>query len=130
MMHSNENNTRIKAEWEKKYEKAPETKYHSACISRLRGLHCKLQFDPMDGYKWRGNPKPCDFPYADHTSMWKDRETGELVYVTQPYGQMPSNGEIEEMEAFCAEYGLEMEIAPHLSWHAPGATTFIMVRRS
>jgi hypothetical protein len=117
------------AEWEKRYEEHPGYKYDHACISELRGFRCKLQYGPFNQYNWRGNPKPCRLPYSDHTSLWKDRETGELVYVTQPYLAGEEWGEIAEMEEFCKEYGLKMKIDPSLSWHNPPSSTLIMVTR-
>ena len=100
------------AEWEIHYKQHPGFKYDGACLSELRGLRCKRQFDRFGNYEWRGNPKPCKLPYSDHTSLWKDRKTGELVYVTQPYGLTDKMR--EEMDAFCKEYGLRMKIDPSL----------------
>lgn len=112
-------------EWGKRYKEHPGFKYDHACISEMRGFRCKLNYGPFSQYNWRGNPKPCRFPYSDHTSMWKDRKTGELVYITQPN----STFDEEEMAAFCKEYGLTFRIDPSISWHYPPSTTAIIVTR-
>jgi hypothetical protein len=57
--------------------------------------------------------------------MWKDRKTGELVYITQPN----STFDEEEMAEFCKEYGLTFRIDPSISWHYPLSTTAIIVTR-
>jgi len=120
--------------WQERYKEHPGFKYDHACLSELRGLRCRIHLGPFRRYNWRGEAKPCRLPYSDHTSLWKDRETGELVYVTQPYGTSNDSlkftvEDLAEMAAFCNDYGLKMRIDSTLSWHYPPATTCIMVTR-
>ena len=148
------------AEWEKHYKEMPRSKNNGhACISHLRGYTCSWHYNREEGWKqyhYKGanpqhgrynpdirhalpaiiiDPRPCNFPLADHSTLWKDRETGELVYVTQPYGSTNEpekdflDKDLENMTAFCKEYGLKMKIDPSLGWHYPRGCTCIVVTR-
>jgi|GEM_PF-4733479 len=141
------------AEWERLYKQTPHSKNAGhACISHLRGYVCSWHYHTNDD-GWREyyrappnprhgrynpdawhrlgetirDPRPCRFPGADHSTLWKDRETGELVYVTQPYGI--GDLVLQEMRDFCKEYGLKMKIDKSLGWHFPNETTCIVVTR-
>jgi hypothetical protein len=79
------------AEWEKRYEQAKHSlETGHACISHLRGYICSWHYN-LGSNSWRKyeekewftrrksvtqtpDKRPCNFPLADHSSLWKDRE--------------------------------------------------------
>lgn len=91
----------------------------SQCLLKLLNKRCRYGY--LDGHHDH------DFPGADHTIIAK-RKQGEWEYLTQPY-QMTWD-DIQKAMAMCQKLGLRMDITASGSWHFPGRTLLVTVRKA
>lgn len=102
-------------------KQAFQDKYH---LKALSGLGC---WHKVFGKRTHGTSTgECRGPYADHSNMFKDLETGEIVWTEQPY----STPNVQTVEAFAQAHGLRARISKADSWHYPGSTVLIEYRRA
>lgn len=52
--------------------------------------------------------------HLDHATCWKDKKTGEVVILNQPYGI--GGNSLAEMLERCEEYGLAISISSDYCW--------------
>ena len=75
----------------------------------------------------RSKPDPGqELPFfADHTDLWL-KDGRPFLWTTQPYGL--TEGGIRELTGLI-DLGLDVTISTHRSWHFPGSTLMIELRK-
>ena len=86
------------------------------CICKLRNRRCA----GCTANRWFNGVVP---PGNDHASMWQHRESGERVYIFQPY----SIHNVKPLAAFCDEHKLKLSITTYPGWHFPGAVLHVVL---
>lgn len=95
------------------------------CISRLIQGKCG-----SDGRRVRPlrNNISCRLPCGnDHVSMWL-KNGQPHSYISQPYNL--SLRELRELVDFCDTHGLTAEVTAGNSWHFPGASLLLEVKKT
>jgi hypothetical protein len=77
----------------------------------------------------------CHAPYCDHPSLFKSNATGELVLVYQPYVPIDdSTGYLDRftkrVEAWAAIWAVIARVSAEESWHYPGRTMLVELRKA
>ena len=70
---------------------------------------------------------PLESCITDHSELWQDRETSDLVHIAHPYCDGTDEGFREGVE-FVAERGLNCAMS-EASWYYPGRTNLVIVAR-
>lgn len=127
--HGTDSPTRAFAEavserWRETYATKENLKPVSAhvCVSRLLGKRCPEERD-------RSGDSICEsymIPGPDHLSEWRAPD-GSRRIVSQPYGMDYES--LKELVTFCERLGLEARLDAYPSWHFPGSTLFVELRR-
>jgi hypothetical protein len=86
------------------------------CYHRLAGEECPNEYCNS----------PQMIPLADHTSEWTKNGKTERI-VLQPY--VIGINDLENLISFCHTHGFDLEINSKLSWHKPGSTTLIALKK-
>lgn len=114
----------VRDRWQAAYARTESLKPISAhvCVSRLLGKRCPEERD-------RSGDALCEsymIPGQDHLSEWRAPD-GSRRIVSQPYGMEYET--LKELVAFCERLGIEARINASSSWHFPGSTLFVELRR-
>jgi hypothetical protein len=79
--------------------------------------------------KCSGSLTGCDAPPRhDHLSAWTDKESGDRILMSQPYGFFTED--LVETAKLCAEHGIKVSIDSRTSWWYPGNTVGIAYRKA
>jgi hypothetical protein len=92
------------------------------CLHRLAGTPC-----PRDPTVASGSRKvDCRPAWADHDEMFS--HDGQHVFVAQPYRM--NLGEVRDLVRICDELGLDADVSAFPSWHFPGRTLAVVLRKA
>lgn len=111
-----------------RWREAYATKHHlmpvtdHVCVSRLLGKGCPEERDRSGEFICLSDT----IPGRDHLSEWRAPD-GSRRIVSQPYGMDYKS--LKELVTFCERLGLEARLDAYPSWHFPGATLFMELRR-
>lgn len=99
--------------WAKQYNI---THYYNGAATWRKLFSLRAKWDPKDFV-----------PFSDHTMLFKSG-TGKLYFVSHDYSFV-SEKHTELLIKWADERGLNVEILPNLSWHAPRMTTLLQFSR-
>lgn len=85
------------------------------CINRLVGRHC----NHLNG---DCRPPGCD----DHSTLWL-KDARPFAYVAQPYDM--DMADVKALVSFCEKRHLDFRMDAWPSWHFPGRTLTVEIRR-